>query len=51
MAIPEPEFSITPFQLMKMLEEMEIRKPKNIKEMIEYGTYLKLLMLEHLDTI
>jgi len=51
MAIPEPEFSITAFQLMQMLKEMTILKPQNRKELIEYNIYLKRIMFEHLDTI
>ncbi len=51
MAIPEPEFSITAFQLMKMLEEIEIQKPKNHKELFKYNAYLKGFLFEHLDII
>lgn len=51
MAIPEPEFSITAFQLMKMLEVIKIRKPKNHKERLEYNSHLKSVLFEHLDII
>ena len=51
MAIPEPEFIITSFQLIQMLKEIEIKNPSTFEELREYNNYLKTIMYEHLDII
>jgi len=51
MAIPEPEFSITIYQLDKIIRELNYDWGNDFSSKIEYLKFLRSKCYDHLDTI